>query len=69
MTLESLPPVTFKDGTAQELSMNAAWGTGLVHALQHEGIFGAWWTLWKMQGWAGLLVKLKTFEAVAVLFP
>lgn len=31
-------PCHFKDGTAQELSMNAAWGTGLVHALQHGGI-------------------------------
>lgn len=38
-------PCHFKDGTAQELSMNAAWGTGLVHALQHGGDFGAWWTL------------------------
>lgn len=30
-------PCNFKDGTAWELSVNAAWGTGLVHALQHKG--------------------------------
>lgn len=46
-------PRHFKDGTAQELLVNAAWGTGLVHALQHWGDFDAWWTLRKMQGWAG----------------
>lgn len=32
-------PCQFKDGTAQELSLNAAWGTGLVHALQHGGFW------------------------------
>lgn len=45
-------PCILKDGTAWELSVNAAWGTGLVHALPHEGFFGAWWTLQMMQGWA-----------------
>ncbi|MED6277610.1 hypothetical protein CHARACLAT_015262 [Characodon lateralis] len=39
MTLESSPPATLKDGTARELSVNAAWGTGLVHALLHKRDF------------------------------
>lgn len=33
-------PCHFKDGTGRELLMNAAWGTGLVHALQHGGVGG-----------------------------
>lgn len=60
-------PVTFKDGTAWELSVNAAWGTGLVHALQHKGTLvhdeHCKWCK------AGLVfMKSKPFKVVVVFF-
>lgn len=60
-------PCNFKDGTAWELSVNAAWGTGLVHALQHKGTLvhdeHCKWCK------AGLVfMKSKPFKVVVVFF-